>query len=103
MRRKLVWGELKDCMKTGNPVWGRVLNPCVGGYAVGVAGYVALLPSKQASIDNIQKIGALQQFYIHRMDEKWLRIELSNYANSSAKEDKQQGDGASAGFWSNIV
>jgi hypothetical protein len=81
VRRKLVWRELEGRMSRGSPVWGRVLNPCAGGYAVGVAGYVALLPSRQASIQNIQAIGALQQFYVHRMDARRKRVELSNYAD----------------------
>jgi hypothetical protein len=116
VRRKLVWGELRERMSRGSPVWGRVLNPCAGGYAVGVAGYVALLPSQQASIHNIQAIGTLQQFYIHRMDERARRIELSNYADSGAgggggggiggggggPGGAADGGGADASLWSNI-
>lgn len=107
VRRKLVWGELQLRMSRGSPVWGRVLNPCAGGYSVGVAGYVALLPSKQASMHNIQNIGTLQQFYIHRMDTRLRRIELSNYADSSSQQQLQQQrssfeGGADESHWSNI-
>ena len=107
VRRKLVWSELREAMRRGSPVRGRVLNPCLGGYAVGVAGYVALLPSKQASMDNINRIGAEQQFYIHRMDEKTRRIELSNYADASGgggggSADVGLADGAPAALWSNL-
>jgi hypothetical protein len=110
VRRKLVWGELGACMMRGSPVWGRVLNPCAGGYAVGVAGYVALLPSRQASIHNIQNIGTLQQFYIHRMVERGRRIELSNYADDAAAAavavtdggSISREDGADPSLWSNL-
>lgn len=96
---KLVWEELRACMERGAPVRGRVLNACAGGYAVGVAGFVALLPSRQASINNIQSIGTLQQFYVHRMDWRRRRIELSNYAAGGAAGGD---DGADAGLWSNL-
>ncbi|GBF98844.1 hypothetical protein Rsub_11448 [Raphidocelis subcapitata] len=113
VRRKLVWGELKARMNRGSPVWGRVLNPCAGGYAVGVAGYVALLPSKQASIHNIEAIGTLQQFYVYRMEDKGGRraIELSNYADGGAGGGaalgagagaSEPGGGAAASLWSNL-
>jgi hypothetical protein len=102
VRRKLVWGELRERMSRGSPVWGRVLNPCAGGYAVGVSGYVALLPSRQASMQNIQAIGALQQFYIHRMVDNLRRIELSNYGDASAGGAAHQDDGAPESLWSNI-
>jgi len=105
VRRKLVWGELKERMSRGSPVWGRVLNPCANGYAVGVAGYVALLPSKQASINNIQAIGTLQQFYVHKMDERNRLIELSNYADGGAAGGSggvNKAEGADDSLWSNI-
>ena len=97
---KLVWDELRACMQRGAPVRGRVLNACAGGYAVGVAGFVALLPSRQASIHNIQSIGTLQRFYVHRMDWRRRRVELSNYAAAGGAGGGA--GGASADLWSNL-
>ena len=57
---------------------GRILNPTAGGYAVGVAGYIALLQRQQASVQQTKRIGVLQDFYIYRMDSSKRRIELSN-------------------------
>lgn len=57
---------------------GRILNATTGGYAVGVAGYIALLQRQQASVQQTRRIGVLQEFYIHRMDSRRRRIELSN-------------------------
>lgn len=70
------------------PSQGRILNATAGGYAVGVAGYVALLQRQQASVQQTRKIGVLQDFYIHRMDRKRRRIELSNMQrHRESKED----------------
>ncbi|KAI8477161.1 MAG: hypothetical protein J3K34DRAFT_381671 [Monoraphidium minutum] len=110
VRAKLVWGELQARMQRGSPVWGRVLNPVAGGYAVGVAGYVALLPSRQASVANIRAIGGLQQFYIHRMEERGRVIELSNYTDGGvgggggggARAADRTGEGAPSSLWSNL-
>ncbi len=87
VRKKLVWEELRACSERGRPVKGRMLNACKGGYAVGVAGYVALLPHGQAVSESISNIGGLQQFYIHKMDDRRKLIELTmssrspNYSN----------------------
>jgi hypothetical protein len=59
---------------------GRVLNNTTNGYAVGIAGYVALLNRQQAPIDVTKRIGVLQQFYIHSMDPRKSLISLSNMA-----------------------
>lgn len=57
---------------------GRILNPTSGGYAVGIAGYVAFLERRQATLQQTQRIGVLQDFYIHSMDRRRKRIALSN-------------------------
>ncbi|KAG2433035.1 hypothetical protein HXX76_008762 [Chlamydomonas incerta] len=75
-KRRLAWGELRRAMEAGQPVSGRVLNDCVGGFAVGVAGFVALLPSAMAARDTTQRVGSLQSFRIMAMDEARRRITL---------------------------
>lgn len=77
VRLTLVWDELMRQMKRGRSVKGRILNPTIKGYAVGVAGYVALLQYTHARPEMAQQIGTLQEFYIHRMDSKTRRIVLS--------------------------
>jgi ribosomal protein S1 len=59
---------------------GRVLNATARGYAVGVAGYVALLQRSQGQVQLTQRIGVLQDFYIHSMDSRRRQINLSNMA-----------------------
>jgi hypothetical protein len=68
-KMKLIWQELSQAQAAGTPVQGRVLNACKGGYAVGVAGFVALLPYSKCLPDTAQKIGVLQEFFIMKMDE----------------------------------
>lgn len=68
---------------------GRILNATAGGYAVGVAGYVALLQRQQASIDKTRRIGVLQEFYVHSMDSKKWRINLSNMARRESDGMKE--------------
>ncbi|KAG2448689.1 hypothetical protein HYH02_006045 [Chlamydomonas schloesseri] len=75
-KRRLAWGELRRAMEAGQPVSGRVLNDCVGGFAVGVAGFVAFLPSAMAARDTTQRVGSLQSFRIVAMDEARRRITL---------------------------
>eukprot|EP00877_Chromochloris_zofingiensis_P014968 jgi/Chrzof1/9725/Cz04g13160.t1 len=94
VRRKQIWNELQSRMRSGQPVYGRILNSCPGGYAVGVAGYVALLPVGQGSKDSISKIGSLQEFYIHKMNRgPPHRVELSNYYSQHSK---------GRSLWSNV-
>jgi hypothetical protein len=57
-----------DKFNRREPVQGRVLNDCPGGYAVGLAGHVALLPYSQATTATVQRVGQQQEFYITRMD-----------------------------------
>jgi hypothetical protein len=66
---------------------GRILNVTAGGYAVGVAGYVALLQRQQGSVQQTRRIGVLQDFYIHSMDNKRRRITLSNMQRASDMSD----------------
>jgi hypothetical protein len=119
-REARVWAELDECMRSGVPVWGRVLNPCSGGYAVGVAGFVALLPSNQARAAAVSNVGALQRFYVHRMNARRRFIELSSAAplasfsgffrrtgrsdrgGSSGGGAGGESGGADASLWSNL-
>lgn len=59
---------------------GRILNATSRGYAVGVAGYVALLQRSQGDVLVTRRIGVLQDFYIHSMDSRRRQINLSNMA-----------------------
>jgi hypothetical protein len=68
-KMKLIWQELGAAQRAGRAVEGRVLNACRGGYAVGVAGFVALLPYTRTLPDTARRIGVLQEFYITKMDE----------------------------------
>jgi hypothetical protein len=68
-KMKLIWQELSQVQAAGKPVQGRILNACRGGYAVGVAGFVALLPYSKCLPDTAKQIGVLQEFYIMKMDE----------------------------------
>ena len=47
---------------------------------MGVAGYVALLQRSQGQVQLTQRIGVLQDFYIHSMDSRRRQINLSNMA-----------------------
>jgi ribosomal protein S1 len=77
VRSKLVWDELEARMRTGKIVMGRVLNVTTKGYAVGVAGYVALLESNHALPETAAQIGTLQPFYVASMDKARKQIKLS--------------------------
>lgn len=70
---KMVWEELRDAMTQRRKVQGRILNPCKEGYAVGIAGYVALYKHNTKagfeSAQKVRKVGVLQDFYIRDMDE----------------------------------
>ncbi len=46
------WTALAERALKGEPVQGRVLNQCTGGYAVGVAGFVGLLPYAQVRVSS---------------------------------------------------
>ncbi|PNW77337.1 hypothetical protein CHLRE_10g432200v5 [Chlamydomonas reinhardtii] len=83
-KRRLAWGELRRAMEAGQPVSGRVLNDCVGGFAVGVAGFVAFLPSAMAARDTTQRVGSLQSFRIVAMDEARRRITLRDAGVAAA-------------------
>lgn len=80
---------LRCCCCLSTTLQGRILNATAGGYAVGVAGYVALLQRQQASIDKTRRIGVLQEFYVHSMDSKKWRINLSNMARRESDGMKE--------------
>ncbi|KAG1677380.1 hypothetical protein FOA52_010759 [Chlamydomonas sp. UWO 241] len=65
-----VWRELADSMARRRPVQGRVLNACAGGYAVGVAGIVALLPYGRFTMETARRVGTLQPFVVEGVDER---------------------------------
>jgi len=64
MRTQAVVTELQQAMSEHRLVMGRVLNAVNKGYAVGIAGIVAFLPSSRARLNTIKRIGALQPFYV---------------------------------------
>jgi hypothetical protein len=68
-------------------VQGRVLNVTSRGYAVGVAGYVALLESNHALPETAAQIGTLQPFYVHSMDRARKQIKLSGVKQESDMEE----------------
>jgi ribosomal protein S1 len=76
LKRRVVWEELSAAAASGATVQGRVLNQCPGGYAVGVSGFVALLPYAQATTGVSQKVGALSTFYISSITDKAQRLVL---------------------------
>jgi len=87
VRQKLVWQELSFRMSKGLQVKGRILNPTIKGYAVAVAGYVALLPHdihKNVHPEQLAKIGVLQDFYVHKMEEG-KRITLSSETRAAER------------------
>ncbi|KAG2484828.1 hypothetical protein HYH03_016395 [Edaphochlamys debaryana] len=67
-QRRLVWDELTRAMEGRKRVVGRVLNECQGGYAVGVAGFVALLPAAFAGTATVQRVGEAQEFEVVAMN-----------------------------------
>ena len=50
------------------PVSRRILNSVPGGYAVGVAGFVAFCPFTSCSIYTASSVGVLQPFLIQHLD-----------------------------------
>lgn len=68
VRQKHIWDDFQRCLASQQPVSGRVLNECSGGYAVGVSGYVALLPSNLSSEASRQNVGVLQEFHVEKVD-----------------------------------
>lgn len=81
--RTLIWKELQEAYEQDRSVYGRVLNVCKGGYAVGVAGYVALLPFSRCSVHTAERIGQLQLFTIHSLDEQTYSIVLNDPSHKS--------------------
>lgn len=77
-----VWEELTQAMASRQVVQGRMLNACSGGYAVGVAGLVAFVPFTQCSSQAAANIGALQPFYVARMDAMRRLVTLQSAAGS---------------------
>jgi len=67
-QRRLLWRVLGAQKNAAEPVMGRLLNQCPGGYAVGVAGFVALLPYARAATETVQRVGTLERFFIDQMD-----------------------------------
>jgi ribosomal protein S1 len=65
-----VWRELEDSRGKRTPVQGRVLNACAGGYAVGVAGIVALLPYGRFTMETVRRVGTLQPFVVESVNEQ---------------------------------
>jgi ribosomal protein S1 len=83
VQQRLVWEELRAAMQATRPVQGRVLNACTGGYAVGVAGYVAFLPFRAASAAVARRIGVLQPFLVARVNEAQRLVVLADVESRS--------------------
>ena len=64
----MIWEELAESFATQSPVKGRFLNSIYGGYAIGVAGVVGLLPDQNCNKKSFRKIGSLQDFYVKELD-----------------------------------
>lgn len=76
LRLRVVWKQIAEAQSAGKPVFGRVLNQCQGGYAVGVAGVVALLPYSRATAATAQRVGELLPFYVEVVDQRRQRLVL---------------------------
>mmetsp|Transcript_7437 Transcript_7437/g.19839 ORF Transcript_7437/g.19839 Transcript_7437/m.19839 type:complete len:300 (+) Transcript_7437:112-1011(+) len=70
LKKLALWRELEAAWRAKQPVFGRVLNQCPGGYAVGISGFVALLPYARATTATIIRIGELQPFFIEQLSEQ---------------------------------
>ena len=88
VKRQAVWRELAAAHAARKPVFGRVLNQCPGGFAVGVAGFVALLPYSRTSTATSQQVGELLPFFIEGLDAARQRVTL--------RDAKVQGRGKQA-------
>jgi len=62
------WDVLKEAMRNRTKVKGRVLNAVNGGHAVGLAGYVAFLPSSRCRASTSARLGVLQDFLVLSMN-----------------------------------
>lgn len=56
--------ELRAALESGEPVMGRLLNPLIGGYAVGVGGIVGFCSFKNCSLPVASRLGVLQPFRV---------------------------------------
>lgn len=78
------WDVLKQAMKHKTKVKGRVLNAVNGGHAVGLAGYVAFLPSSRCRPSTSARLGVLQDFLVLSMNHATKNIVVSEpHASSS--------------------
>ncbi|GIL46351.1 hypothetical protein Vafri_3345 [Volvox africanus] len=75
-QRRIIWGELQRRMEQQKLIAGRILNECPGGFAVGVAGFVASLPAALAATATARLVGVRQEFQIIAMDSARQRITL---------------------------
>ncbi len=69
-RRQMAWRELRRRFESGTIVRGRVLNEVSGGFAVGIASFVALLPAAAAVPEKVSQIGVSQVFGIQSMNDR---------------------------------
>ena len=76
--KQQIWQALKELRERDQPVHGRLLNSCSGGYAVGIAGFVAFLPLVRATLETSYKIGMLEPFYLQTLDDSRFRITVSD-------------------------
>jgi ribosomal protein S1 len=85
LRSNAVWKELAAARASRTPVMGRVLNACTGGYAVGVAGLIALLPYGRFTVRTITAVGVLQPFLVEVADMNRGLLTVADVQKGSSK------------------
>lgn len=92
VRRRLqaVWHELDFRRRNNLPVKGRVLNQLRNGYAVGIAGLVAFLPSTQCRPTVANKIGELQELKVLQMTASSRNIIVRDAGMRSGEDRRSQ-------------
>lgn len=85
--------ELKSALDQGHPVMGRILNPLIGGYAVGVGGIVGFCPFRHCTLPVASRLGILQPFLVIALRETPFNLVLrdANMTDSdSARQQRQR-------------
>jgi hypothetical protein len=61
------WNEIVESFTQGRIIRGRVLNTLPSGFAVGIAGYVGLMPIYASDPRKVRRLGTLQEFVLTRV------------------------------------
>ena len=92
-----LWAIMRQHYEEQTPVNGRILNDVKGGYAVGIAGFVAFCPFRACSVLTASRTGILQPFIINRLDEERRqmivadhRMELQSAALNQRQRQRQR-------------